>query len=107
MSLLPFVWGHHDCGNDSSWSPICCKYILLCETTTSGAESDLTRQKGTHLGSATLGPEDDPQNVSRGRRLGRGHPASSRGNDLGRVSLADLWLIWRLGDQTVKGSGGF
>ena len=40
--------GSHDSGNDSTWSPICHKYASLCESTT-GGESDLTRQGETHF----------------------------------------------------------
>ena len=50
MFLPPFDGGCHDSENDSSCSPICLKYTLLCETTTSGVVSDLTRQEGTHFG---------------------------------------------------------
>ena len=59
MSLLPFVQGCHDSGNDSAWSAICCKGTLPCETTTSGGESDLTllsRREPTLI-SVTNGPE--------------------------------------------------
>ena len=49
MSLLPFFWGCHDSGNDPIWPPICCKYTLLCETTSDG-ESDLTPREGAHVG---------------------------------------------------------
>ena len=49
-SLLSFARGRHDSGNDSSWSPICCKDTLLCETTASGGQSGLTHQEGIHFG---------------------------------------------------------
>ena len=35
--------GSCDSGNGSSWAPIYRKYTLLCETSTAGGESDLTR----------------------------------------------------------------
>ena len=50
MSMLPFVRGLCDTGNDFWWSPICSKYTLLYETTISGVESDLTHPEGTHFG---------------------------------------------------------
>ena len=36
--LLSCAGGSRDVGNDSTWSPICCKYTLLSVTTTSGGE---------------------------------------------------------------------
>ena len=48
--LHPFVPGPCDFGNDSTWPPVCCRYTLLCETATSGGESNFTRQEGTHFG---------------------------------------------------------